>query len=99
MDKKIRGFSNISQVLNKFKSDEDKFISREFQKYGYDLAMELGDLDHRALYMKLAKELPRGILETARNFVKDAGSVRSKPRLFMWKITQIKKGKDKNAKP
>ncbi|PIU28673.1 hypothetical protein COT08_00715, partial [Candidatus Woesebacteria bacterium CG07_land_8_20_14_0_80_44_9] len=63
----------------------------EFQKYGYDLAVELGDLEHKALYIKLAKETPRKILEQARNFVKDAGRVKSRARLFMWKLTELKK--------
>ncbi|MBI2405450.1 hypothetical protein HYV21_00130 [Candidatus Microgenomates bacterium] len=82
---------SIKQILDKFDPLKDKYISREFQKYGYELAEELGDLEHKGLYMKLAKELPRAILEHARNFVKDAGSVDSRPRLFMWKVTQLRK--------
>jgi hypothetical protein len=84
-------FVKIADVLGKFKKDEDKYISREFQKYGYDLAEELGDLKHKALYIKLAKEYPRGQLETARNFVKDAYNVKSKGKLFMWKLSELKK--------
>lgn len=80
----------VSDILKKFKSDEDKYISREFQKYGYELADELGDLKNRSLYIKLAKETPRGLLETARNFVKDAYQVKSRPRLFMWKLAQLR---------
>jgi len=87
----IRGFSQVGDVLKKFKSDEDKYISFEFQKYGYELAKELGDLKNISLYIKLAKETSRGLLETAKNFVKDAYSVKSKPKLFMWKLTQLKK--------
>lgn len=84
-------FSTVGDVLKRFKKDEDKYISQEFQKYGYDLAEELGDLKNKSLYIKLAKELPRGFLETARNFVKDAYQVKSKPRLFMWKLSELKK--------
>jgi len=87
---KTKGFSTIADVLKKFKVDEDKYISREFQKYGYDLAEEMGDLKNKSLYIKLAKETPRGFLESARNFVKDAYSVKSKPKLFMWKLQQLK---------
>lgn len=87
---KTKGFSTIADVLKKFKVDEDKYISREFQKYGYDLAEEMGDLKNKSLYIKLAKETPRGFLESARNFVKDAYSVKSRPRLFMWKLKQLK---------
>jgi len=87
---KQKGFSTIGDVLKKFDSDEDKYVSREFQKYGYDLAEELGDLKNKSLYIKLAKETPRGFLETARNFVKDAYNARSKGRLFMWKLKELK---------
>ncbi len=81
----------IGDILKGFKSDEDKYISREFQKYGYDLAEELGDLKNKSLYIKLAKETPRGFLDTARNFVKDANNVKNRAALFIWKLTQLKK--------
>jgi hypothetical protein len=93
-----QGLTKISDVLSRFDIDQDKYISQEFQKYGYDLAEELGDLKNKSLYLKLAKETPRGYLEAARNFVKDAYQVRSKPRLFMWKLTQLKKEKTINKK-
>lgn len=83
----------VGIILKSFKSDKDKYISREFQKYGYDLAEELGDLKNKSLYIKLAKETPRGFIETARNFIKDAYQVKSRPKLFMWKLAQLKKGR------
>jgi len=86
------GLAQISDVLKKYKfDDEDKYISREFQKYGYTLAEEMGDLKNKSLYIKLAKETPRAYLESARTFVKDAANARSKARLFMWKLAQLKK--------
>lgn len=91
----MKGFSKVSDVLKKFKSDEDKYVSYEFQKYGYELAKELGETKSASLYIKLAKETPRGFLEAARNFVKDAYNVKSRSRLFMWKLTQLKKEKKK----
>lgn len=105
-------FNSIGDVLKGYKeSDEDKqslslkfprnkYISREFQKYGYELAEELGDLKSKSLYIKLAKTIPRAILEKARSFLKDAPGVKSRPRLFMWKVKQlrddIKKGNNKS---
>ena len=83
----------IKQVLKGFDRFQDKYISREFQDFGYRLAKELGDLKHKSLYMKLAKEIPRGLLEEARNFVKDADNVKNRGRLFMWKLGQLKKEK------
>lgn len=93
-DKKQRGnddFFTVADILENFDPLQDKYISREFQKYGYDLAKELGDLEHKSLYIKLAKEVPRALLEEARNFVRDAYNVKSKPRLFMWKLTQLRR--------
>ena len=87
----------ISDLLTKYKVDDtDKYVSREFQKYGYDLANELGDPKRVSLYIKLSKDTPRSMIESARSFVKDAQNARSKPRLFMWKLKQLKD--DKQAK-
>ena len=82
----------ISDVLKQFNPIEDKFISREFQSYGIYLAETLGDYSHRSLYIRLAKTVPRAILEKALSFVKDA-QAKSKPKLFMWKMKQLKDGK------
>jgi len=84
-------FTKLKDILKDYKSEEDKYISREFQKYGYDLAEELGDLKHKSLYIKLAKETPRGLLEAARSFVKDAENAKNKGALFMWKLAELKK--------
>ena len=86
-----KGPQSIKDILSSFDWEEDKYISREFQDYGYRLAEELQDLEHKALYIKLAKETPRALLEKARNFVKDAYQVKSKAKLFMWKLGELKK--------
>ena len=86
-------FSKPGDILKDFKVERDKYVSREFQQYGYELAQELNDMKHKALYIKLAKETPRGLLESARSFVKDADNARSKGRLFMWKLKQLKENK------
>jgi hypothetical protein len=86
-----KSFSSVSDILGSFKANEDKYISHEFQKYGFELAKELNDLKHKALYIKLSKTTPRVLLENARNFVKDASNVESKGRLYMWKLGELKK--------
>lgn len=92
MINKAKQLTSVGDILNKYKLDDtDKYVSREFQKYAYDLAEELGDMAHKSLYMKLAKETPRGLMESARSFVKDATNARSKGRLFMWKLGELKK--------
>lgn len=79
--------------------DKGGFITQEFQDFGYRLAVELNDLKHKSLYIKMAKEVDRGLLEKALSFVKDAQQAKSKARLFMWKVKQMKQEKavDKNA--
>lgn len=83
----------IGDILQKFNPLEDKYISREFQSYGIYLAEELGDYKHKALYIRLAKTVPRAILEKALSFVKDANA-KSKGRLFMWKMKKLKSGEE-----
>lgn len=97
---KSKTLTSVRNILSNYKIDDtDKFISREFQKYAYDLAVELGDLPHKSLYMKLAKETPRILLEKARSFVKDAYQPKSKGRLFMWKLSQLKAAKGDTQEP
>ncbi len=67
----------------------NKYVSREFQDYGYRLAAELGDLSHKSLYIKLAKTYDRAILEACKRFVMDSNAD-SKGALFMWKLKQLK---------
>ncbi len=90
-------FVPIKSLFEKFEfTSSGGFISREFQDYGYRLAADLNDLKHKSLYIKLSKELPRVILEQARSFVMDAQTARSKPKLFMWKVQQLRQSKTAN---
>lgn len=83
---------SISKIIaeTKFK-DRPKNISHEFQFYGCFLAESLDDTKHYGLYIKLAKQLPRLILEEALNFTKGYYGAKSKARVFMWKLTELKK--------
>lgn len=77
--------------------DKGGYITQEFQDFGYRLAVELNDLKHKSLYIKMAKDVDRVLLERALGFVKDAAQAKSKARLFMWKVKQLKEEKT-NAK-
>lgn len=79
----------VGTILKKFNPLEDKYISREFQAYGIYLAEALGDYKHKSLYIRLAKTIPRAILEKALSFVKDSHA-RNKGRLFMWKMKELR---------
>lgn len=71
--------------------DRPKNISKEFQMYGVYLAETLDDTKHYSLYIKLAKEVKRSLLEDALNFTKDYYDAKSKAKIFMWRLSQLKK--------
>lgn len=76
-----------------------KHVKHEFQDYAYRLAHKLGDLKHRAIYMRLAKDVPRALLEQAMGFATDFRDEPNKGRLFMWKLKQLRAEYDrKHAK-
>ena len=83
---------SIQQVIaeTKFK-DRPKNLSREFQVYGVYLAESLQDTKHYSLYIKLAKELPRPILEDALNFTKGYFGAKNKAKVFMWRLKELRK--------
>jgi len=84
------GFQSAGSLFAQYQPAEDKgYITQEFQDYGYRLALELDDLSHKSLYIRLAKTNPRARLEQARSFVADANAV-SRPKLFMWKLKQLR---------
>lgn len=66
-----------------------RYVQHEHQDLGYRLAVELGDLPHRHIYMSLAKRYPQYLLEKILSIVKDAGSVNRGP-LFMWHLKKMR---------
>ncbi|HEV2339999.1 MAG TPA: hypothetical protein VGT05_04580 [Patescibacteria group bacterium] len=84
----------VGDILKRFDPTRDKYISREFQSFGVHLTEELGDYKHKSLYIKMAKTIPRAILEKALSFVVDS-KANNKGALFMWKVKQLKGEKKK----
>ncbi len=81
----------LAKILDEVKNaTRPKNLSKEFQFYGVFLAETLQDTKHYSLYIKLAKEVKRELLETALNYCKDYPNPKSKGRLFMWKLKQLK---------
>lgn len=88
--KKSTGFQPLQSLFTQYQlEDKGGFITQEFQDYGYRLAVELDDLKHKSLYMKLAKEETRALLDKALSFVADS-QADSKAKLFMWKVKQLR---------
>lgn len=65
----------------------------EFQVFGRRLAKDLNDMPKLTLYIKLAKEENRGLLEQAKEHVLWSANVQNRGALFMWKLGQLKQQK------
>ncbi|HPS40604.1 MAG TPA: hypothetical protein PLQ50_01205 [Candidatus Woesebacteria bacterium] len=84
-------FSSSKDLLSCYQmTEQNKHITHEFQSFGCHLAEVLADKRHTSLYIKLAKTVPRGLLERALSFVIDSAAD-SKAKLFMWKLGQLQK--------
>lgn len=86
----------LEQKYKKFKNP-DKNVSRSFQIYGVELAEKLGDSKRKALYIKLAKEEPRSRLEKAYQFAIDYPNARSKAKIFMYKLKDLREEDKKTS--
>jgi len=90
---KFKDFEKLSEII-RVRSEKmgPVYARHEFQGYGIWLSEQLHDKRHKSLYIKLAKEKPRGLLEEAKIFAKDykTGSV-NRGKLFMWKLGELEK--------
>lgn len=80
---------SLNELLKSKKFQEVKNVSQEYQSYGVWLAEKLNDASHKSLYIKLAKNLPRQLLAKAYSFAIDYPEVKSKARIFMWKVKEL----------
>lgn len=86
--------NSLHDVIQKKKAKfahPDKNVSQSFQIVGYEMAQKLGDLKHKSLYIKLAKEEPRSRLEQAFRFAIDYPKAQNRGKLFMYKLKELKK--------
>lgn len=87
------GVKKFKEILKKEQEelfDRHKYVSHEFQDFGYRLALKLNDVKHKSLYMRLAKNEDRGVLERALSFAIDYPKARNKAKIFMWKLKELK---------
>lgn len=85
--KQIDGLIQTNKIARQKSRPKLKY---EFQAYGQRLAEELNDLAKVTLYMKLAKEEDRSLLERAKEYVLGASKVRNKGALFMYKLKKLR---------
>jgi hypothetical protein len=85
----------IGKIIGQKKVKKERvYAHHEFQDYGVYLSEILHDPKHKALYIKYAKEKPRGLLEEAKGFAKDYNTKTfNRGKLFMWKLKELEKEK------
>ena len=89
---------SISDILKAKGIISDYHNTHEFQAYGNMLAERLSDLGHRTLYIKLAKEEDRQLLDNALAFALDTEKGAGLGKLFMWKLQELKKARDRKGR-
>lgn len=67
-----------------------RYVKHEFQDYAYRLAVDLGDITHRQIYMRLAKTEDRTMLEQAAAFALGYFKEKNKGKIFMWKLAELR---------
>jgi hypothetical protein len=92
---KLFDTSKLKTNPNKMFGNKHKYISKEYQLYGLRLSNKLDDKERATMYIKWAKEKPRGILEQALSFTSDYPNVKDKSRIFMWKVKELEKEYEK----
>lgn len=88
---------SIQDILKKKSIKGDHRNKHEFQAFGNRLADEFGEPDKRSLYIKLAKNEDRNLLEVAREFVMRSENATTRGKLFMWKLSELKREKKEAA--
>lgn len=92
---KKKDFNSADAILKNYDfvdriTKQSKYLKEEFQDFGIRIAYKLNDFRHKSLYINLAKQVPRGILEDALQFTLDYPTRdENKGRLFMWRLNQI----------
>ena len=82
---------SVSEILKEKGVISDFRNKHEHQAYGNMLAEKLHDAKHRTLYIKLAKEEDRKLLDSALAFVLDMDKKLGLGKLFMWKLAELRK--------
>jgi len=82
---------SISDILKEKGVIADHRNKYEYQAYGNKLAEDLRDIKHRTLYIKLAKEEDRQLLDSALSFALDTDKETNLGKLFMWKLGELRK--------
>lgn len=84
---------SIKIILSNRNPKKGSYSKYEFQDFGLRIAKTLNDFEHKSLYIRLAKKEDRNLLLDCLEFVKGASRVKNPARLFMWKLSILRKEK------
>lgn len=76
-------------------TERHKYVTQEFQDYGYRLATKLGDTARASMYIRLAKQKERALLEQALSFTIDYPNAKDLRKIFLWKLKDLQIELDK----
>lgn len=88
----------LSTIFHDQRLKAAKYVHHEFQDFGYRLAVQLGDVGHKSLYIRLAKKEPREMLLAALSFAKDYPRAKNKGKIFMWKLKGLRQERKQKLK-
>ena len=95
--KSIKDLIGSNEWIEKLEKST-KYVTTEHQNFGLILADKLNDKKRLPMYIRLAKEEYRPILEKALSFVSDYPRAKSKSALFMWKLKELRKERETKEK-
>lgn len=83
-------FQHIIELLKDRDPKKGSYAKYEWQAFGFELMRKLDDPKHRGIYMRLSKNEDRNLLVKAMETALD-GNPRSRARVFMWKLKELRK--------
>lgn len=95
--KSIKDLIGSNEWIEKLEKST-KYVTTEHQNFGLILADKLNDKKRLPMYIRLAKEEYRPILEKALSFVSDYPRAKSRSALFMWKLKELRKERETKEK-
>ena len=91
----IKELLKSKEEFAKSLTERHKYVTQEFQDYGYRLAVKLGDTARASMYIRLAKQKERALLEQALSFAIDYPNAKDLRKIFLWKLKDLQIELDK----
>jgi hypothetical protein len=86
---KVKSAKELLLDYDILKDGDTQAPRHEFQSYAYRLAYDLNDLENLKIYMRLAKNIERTLLEQAYAYAIDTDT-KNKAKIFFWKVKDLR---------